>query len=237
VVTQTARETTKAAERALSLQEDLEAVIQSGDVDAFRRMGAVMGIPVAEVEASAASIWGDGSDDDDADEVETTVKRERGTKAAVTPSQVDFSQFPADIQRLLLRAEKTRIDEIIDAALDSSAKVTYNMEQYDAKAQKAVRSLVEEKVRGRLNASNGDFGDGSHILQSVIPEVELLLEALGSPRRQTSALGMGHAPGGGDLEVYPTKKPDHVSSGDGAFEQNILEELAYNHGNLSRSKR
>jgi hypothetical protein len=234
VVTQQARESTKAAERALSLQEDLEAVIKSGDVDAFRRMGAIMGIPGDEVERSAASIWGDGSEDEETEEVEADTPKK--AKVAPRPDKVDFSQFPVDIQRLLLRAEKSRIDEIITLALDSSDKVRYNMEQYDDKGRKAVRSLVEEKVRGRLNASNGDFGDGSHILREVLPEVEAILEALGSPRRQTPALGMGAAPGGGDLEVYPRKKPDHVPSGDGAFEQHILEDLAYNHGNLSRSK-
>lgn len=236
VVTQQAREKEKAAERALAIQDDLEAVIRSGDVDAFRRMGAAMGIPGTEVEEAARNIWGDGEDD----EVETTEdepwQATRG-KAAPQSSQVDFKALPPDVQRILLRAEKQRIDEIIDAALDSDEKVRYNMEQYDEKGRSAIRSLVEEKVRGRLAATNGDFGDGSHILRDVLPEVRTLLEALGSPRRQTPALGMGLAPGGGDLEVYPKKQPDHVPSSDGSFEQHILETLAFNQGNAERAKR
>jgi hypothetical protein len=237
-VTQRARESEKAATRALAIQDDLEQVIKSGDVDAFRRMGAAMGIPGNEVETAAASIWGDGSEDEE-DEEETPTPRKR--QAPQQPQKVDFSQFPPDVQRLLLRAEKARIDEIVGSALDSSEKVRYNMEQYDEKGRKAaltaIRSLVEDKVRGRLNATDGDFGDGSHILKEVLPEVESLLEALGSPRRQTSALGMGLAPGGGDIEVYPKKQPNHVPSSDGNFEQHILEQLAFNQGQVERSKR
>ncbi len=239
VTTQHAREAEKAAARALTIQEDLEAVIKSGDVDAFRRMGAAMGIPGNEVETAAASIWGDGSEDEeDEEEAPTPQKRQ----VPQQPQKVDFSQFPPDVQRLLLRAEKARIDEIVQSALDSSEKVSYNMEQYENEKERkaalsAIRALVEDKVRGRLNASNGDFGDGSHILKEVLPEVESLLEALGSPRRRTPSLGMGLAPGGGDIEVYPKKQPNHVPSSDGNFEQHILEQLAFNQGQVERSKR
>ena len=235
VLTQQARESTKAAEKALALQEDLEQIIKSGDVDAFRRMGASMGVPGDEVEQAARNIWGDGSDEDDA-ETEDEPQPKRG-KAAPQPAQVNFGALPADVQRLLLRAEKQRIDEIIDAALDSEEKVRYNMEQYDEKGRKAIRSLVEEKVRGRLAATNGDFGDGSHILRDVLPEVKTLLEALGSPRRSTPALGLGMSPGGDSLEVYPKKQPDHVPSSDGSFDQHILETLAFNQSQVDRAKR
>ena len=234
-VTQQARETIKEYEKDHGMADDLRAIIQSGDVDAFRRMGATMGIPGDEVEKAAVGIWGDGSDEDE--EETTPVRKTRQVTETQAGGKVSFNQFPEEVQRLLLRAEKSRIDEIIDVALDSSDKVRYNLEQYDAKGQKAIRALVEEKVRGRLSATSGDFGDGSHILRDVLPEVEALLEALGSPRRQTPALGMGHAPGGGDIEVYPKKAPDHVSSSDGNFEQHILEKLAFNQGQIERSKR
>jgi hypothetical protein len=233
VVTQQARETTKAAEKAMALQEDLEAIIKSGDVDAFRRMGASMGISGTEVEEAAKNIWGDGLDEDEEEEARPV------TRGKVPPqnAQVDFKSLPPDVQRILLRAEKQRIDEIIDAALDNDSNGSYNLEQYDEKGRKAIRSLVEEKVRGRLAATNGDFGDGSQILRDVLPEVKTLLEALGSPRRQTPALGMGLAPGGGDLEVYPKKQPDHIPSSDGSFDQHILETLAFNQAQSERAKR
>jgi hypothetical protein len=238
VVTQQARETIKEYSRDHILAEDLKAVIAAGDVDAFRRMGAACGVSGTEVEAAAVSIWGGGREvDEDVEEEEGEVQPTKGRKAAPNTGKLNFNQFPEEVQRLLLEAEKGRIDRIIDAALDKSEKVRYNVEQYDAKGQKAIRALVEEKVRGRLAASSGDFGDGSHILREVLPEVELLLEALGSPRRGVAALGMGNAPGGGDLEVYPKKMPDHVSSQDGGFDQSIFETIAHNHRKINESSR
>ena len=234
MVTQQARESQKAAERALAIQDDLEQVIKEGDVDAFRRMGAAMGISGNEVEEAAVSIWGNRAEDE---EEEEPVQTRRTTQRETGPLKVNFTQLPADVQRILLGAEKQRIDGIIQEALDKSEKVSYNMEQYDEKGRKAIRSLVEEKVRGRLAATNGDFGDGSHILREVLPEVEAILESLGSPRRQTPALGMGLAPGGGDIEVYPKKQPDHVPSSHGSFEQHSLETLAFNQRQSEQARR
>lgn len=218
----------KQAEQGMALRTDLEQIIKEGDVDAFRRMGATMGIPATEVEAAAQKIWGDGSEDDEwEDREERPLSTQRTIKEKVQDGPVPFNKLDPQVQRLLLRQEKARIDEIIGNALDKNETVRYNMEQYDSDGQKAIRQLVEEKVRGRLSATNGDFGDGSQILPEVLREIEATLKALGSSRRSLSPLGMGPAPGGGDPGIYPKKKPDHVSSRTGAFEDSIQQTIEY----------
>ncbi len=93
--------------------------------------------------------------------------------------------------------------------------------------KKAIRRFVDEKIGGRLDQYGGDFGDGTRILAEVLPEVREHLQALGTPGKRTNA-GLGHAPGGGDTEIYPKQKPDHVPSTDGdRFDQNVLETIAY----------
>lgn len=221
----------KEAESASVLRSDLEAIIQDGDVDAFRRMGAAMGLPGHEVEAAAAKIWGDGSDDEFEEEEEVVRQPARRQDG-----KVDFAQLPHDVQRLLIKQEKDRITGIIHGTLDKNEKIRYNMEQYDEKGREQIKALVEEKVRGRLNSTNGDFGDGTHILREVLPEVESLLEALASSRRQLPGLSMGAAPSGGDLQVYPKKRPDHVRSTSGGWEENILQHLAYNMANAQQGQ-
>src|SRR3990172_9273565 len=54
-----AAEIRKEAERAIATQEDLKQVILDGDVDAFRRMGANLGIPGTEIEAEIQRLFGD----------------------------------------------------------------------------------------------------------------------------------------------------------------------------------
>lgn len=228
VVTQEARETQKQYEEDHRLAEDLRAVIADGDVDAFRRMGLAAGVRGQELEDIVAQTFGDGEEEDEA-----PPQRE----AAPRNSRVGVNDFTPDVQRVLLRAEKAYIDQTVTHALDSSEKIRYNMEQYDEKGRAAIRELVNEKVRTRLADTNGDFGDGRFILPGVLKDVETLLEAMNSPTRKVSPLGMGPAPGGDGLEIYPKKLPDHVpSTNSGQFEQNVLETLAYHQANANRSR-
>jgi len=235
-----ASEMRKEAEQGIRLQHDLEQIIQAGDVDAFRRMGAAMGIPAPDVEEAAQKVWGDGSEDEEwedrsqrpSNRVNLSTPKARNSK-----TQVDFDSLDAPTKRLLVRAEKQRIDEIIGLGLDTSEIIRYNMKEYDEDGKKAIRELVEDKVRGRLPAFGGDFGDGSAILPGIIKDVEATLKALGSQRRSISPLSMGSSPGGGDLGVYPTKKPDHVSSQDAGFESHIAEQLAFNMAQAQRAER
>jgi hypothetical protein len=227
VTTQQAREQAKQNEADIRLAGDLRAVIETGDVDAFRRMGLEAGVRGAELEEIVQQTFGEE------EEVEEAPVR----TAPQTNGQLDFRQFPKDVQRLLLRAEKGRISEIVQGELDKSEKIAYNLEQYDAKGRAAIRSLIDEKIRVRLADTNGDFGDGRFIMPGVLKDIEALLEAMNSPTRKVPPLGVGPAPGGDGLEVYPKKLPDHVSSASGGqFEQNVLETLAYHHANAQRSR-
>lgn len=227
-----ASELRKEAERAIATQEDLKQIILDGDVDAFRRMGANLGIPGDEIETEIQRLFGD----EDEEEEEEDQLQTRG-QAPPQDRKLELNDFPLDVQRIMLQAERQRIDGIVVKALDKSEKVRYNMEQFDEKGRQAIRDLVDEKIRGRLAATNGDFGDGTYILRDIIPEVERILEAIGSPTRRVAPLGVGPSPGGDGLEVYPTKLPDHVPSTDGGFEQNVLETLAYHHANAQRASR
>jgi len=232
--------------KALAIQEDLEQVFQGGDdaLDAFRRIGAQYGVPGDKVEQIAARTFNlsdnDDDDDDDDNPVQSYLKEEAAAKSAKTRSRpdgpVDYSRLSPDVQRVLREAEKIRIDGIVKNALDKDEMIAYNMNAQTPEGRQAIRDYVDEKIRGRLDSFNGDFGDGIRILAEVLPEIKTHLQALGTPGKRTHT-GLGHAPGGGDTEVYPTKLPDHVPSTEGdAFEQNILETLAYHQTQAERGK-
>jgi hypothetical protein len=228
----------KEASRALALQEDLEAVFE-GDIDAFRRIGAAMGVPGDKVEEEASKLFADGDDDSDDDEdvIDSYLNDSSKGGRASNPNQpVDYSRLSPDIQRVLREAEMTRIEKIVNSALDKDEVVSYNMEKHTPEGRAAIRRYVDEKIRGRLDQFGGDFGDGARILAEVLPEVRDHLQALDTPGQRTHT-GLGHAPGGGDTEVYPKKLPDHVPSTDGdAFEQNVLETMAYFQAQAERGK-
>lgn len=220
---------------AINMQADVKALFEDGDMDAFRRLGLKMGVDPADVERITQETF--NSEESDEDVIETYEKelRENPASKPQKTGPIDYSQLSPDIQRALRTVETDRIEKIVTAALDNDEVVTYNMEQYDATGQAAIRAFVDDKVRGRLDAFGGDFGDGSRILADILPEVRDHLQALGRPR-QTGPMGLGHAPGGGDMEVYPKTKPEHVSSTEGeAFEQNILETLAWEQAKAERN--
>ncbi len=224
---------------AINLQEDLEMIFKEGDIDAFRRLGAKMGVPGDQVESIAAKTFGDQTGEDDDEDVVDSYDREvrQGTRSREeNQGPVNYDRLSPDIQRALRTVESARIGDIVKNALDNDKDLSYNIEQYDAKGRSAIRDLVDEKIRGRLASYGGDFGDGNRILAEVLPEIREHLQALGKPGSR-SPLGLGHAPGGGDTEVYPRQKPDHVSSVEGdAFEQNILETMAYHQAQAERGR-
>ena len=148
-----------------------------------------------------------------------------------------FSDLDPSLQTVVVEAEQTRVDKIIQTALDSDDVLSYYMNSYDPKGQQAVRDMIDERVRGRLDATDGSFGDGNRILQEVVPEVRSLLEAIGNPNRSTPQMGLGPAPGGqSEANIYPTKQPDHVPSTEANFEEHIAETLAYNAAQALKSR-
>lgn len=240
VLTQEAAQTRKDAAKAVAIQEDLEQVFKEGDIDAFRRIGAQMGVPGDQVEAIAQKTFGSQDNEDDVDVVNDYFEEssQAGKQDTRSRSQkpIDYSQLAPDVQRVVRRGESARIDEIVKGALDKDEFIAYNMDAYTPEGRAAIRSLVDEKIRGRLDSFGGDFGDGTRILAEVIPEVRDHLQALGTPGKRTN-MGLGQAPGGGDSEVHPTKRPDHVPSTEGdAFEQNVLEDMQWAQAQAERGK-
>lgn len=229
----------KETAKALAIQEDLEQVFKEGDLDAFRRLGAQYGVPGDEVEKIAARTFGAEDNEEEADEevVNSYLKEQEGTRSpSTTPEIVGYSKLSPDVQRVLREAEKTRIDGIVKLAIDKDEIIAYNMEAQSPEGRRAIRDYVDEKIRGRLDSFAGDFGDGTRILAEVLPEIKAHLQALGTPEPRTH-MGLGQAPGGGDTEVYPAKLPDHVPSTEGdAFEQNVLETMAFHQAQAERGK-
>ena len=239
---QDAAQTRKDNAKAIAVEEDMGMVFKDGDIDAFRRIGAQYGVPGDKVEEIAKTAFGLGEENEEEndEEVVNSYLKEEAAAAAKTRSRqdapVDYSKLSPDVQRVLREAEKTRIDGIVKNALDKDEIIAYNMDAQTPEGRLAIRDYVDEKIRGRLNSFNGDFGDGSRILAEVLPEIKTHLQALGTPGKRTHT-GLGHAPGGGDTEVYPTKLPDHVPSTEGeAFEQNILETMAFHQAQAERGK-
>ncbi len=234
---QEAAEVRKETSKALAIQEDLEMVFKDGDIDAFRRLGAQYGVPGDEVEKIAARAFGDEEEDEDGRVVNSYLKEEEeGKTRSRQDGPIDYSRLSPDVQRVLRESEKTRIDVIVKNALDKDEVIAYNMDAQTPGGRKAIRNYVDEKIRGRLDSFAGDFGDGTRILAEVLPEIKAHLQALGTPGQRTKT-GLGQAPGGGDTEVYPSKLPDHVSSSEGdAFEQNILETMAFHQSQAERGK-
>jgi len=237
---QEAAEIRREASKAMALKEDMEMVFQDGDVDAFRRLGAAMGVSGNEVERIAQQTFSDDDDDDDDDDAVESYNRQvqqgRNKVTQQDTGPVDYGRLSPDLQRVLRESERARIDGIVNLALDKDEIIGYNMKAHSPEGRAAIRGFVDEKIRGRLDQYGGDFGDGTRILAEILPEIRGHLQALGTPGSRTHA-GLGHAPGGGDTEVYPKKMPDHVPSTDGDnFEQNILETMAYHQVQAERGR-
>lgn len=224
--------------RSAAIEEDLKMVFEEGDEDAFRRVGAAYGIPQEEIDAAAQNAF--STDDEDGDVVNQyfneAEEAEKGESRSRTTGPVSYGDMAPDVQRALRGVESTRMEKIINAALDNDEKIAYNMEAHTPEGRAAIRSLVDEKIRGRLANYGGDFGDGTRILQEVLPEIRGLLDAFGTPGQKTN-MGLGSAPGGDGTAGHPPKRPDHVPSTDGdAFEQNILDTMAYHHDKAQRGQ-
>lgn len=250
---QAAAAQSKEADDAIRLKADLELLAETGDVSAFRRAGAAMGLSGDEVEEAARIVYeqmDDGTTSPGKDQFDENTlyepKAQGGqmnvaqrmaileaelikTKALLTGGRrTGFADLDQTLQTVVVDVEQRRVDKIIQNALDSDEVLAYYMKGYDEKGQQAIRDLIDEKVRGRLDDSDGSFGDGARILREVVPEVKKTLEALGTPNRLTPQLGFGPSPGGQGANIYPTKQPDHVSSTEAGFEEHIAETLQHN---------
>ncbi len=233
-----AAEIRKDAAKAIAIQEDMDAVFKDGDLDAFRRVGAAYGIPGDEVEKIAQNAFSGETDENVVEEYfkESVENEQKQATRSRSNEPIDYSKLTPDIQRVLREAENTRINGIVQNALDKDEKIAYNMEKQSPEGRTAIRQYVDEKISGRLTSFGGDFGDGARILAEVLPEIREHLQALGTPGDRTLT-GLGHAPGGGDTEVHPRQLPEHVSSTEGDdFEQNILETMQYHQDQAERGK-
>ena len=241
----------KEADSAISFKADMDLLAETGDISAFRRAGAAMGMTGDEVEEAAALVF-EAEDGLSPDETGVGVvpqyanpaqggtpmeQRIAALEAALNKTtalleargRTKFGDLDETLQTVVVDVEQSRVDKIIQKGLDSDEVLSYYMTALDAKGQEAIRGLIDDKVRGRLDASDGKFGDGARILREVLPEVRSTVEALGTSNRTTPQMGLGPAPGGqGEADIYPRKRPDHVPSTEPGFEESIAQELAYN---------
>jgi hypothetical protein len=237
-----ARDKAEAAS-AIAFRDKMKLLAETGDVNAFRELGAEMGLTGDQVEDAARIVYETMEEDGttgDENEVFRADEARRGepgknwaqelaaVKASLESKQISLDDLSPDLQDAIVDVERVRIDKIVDNALDSDQVLRYYMNSYDAKGQQAIRGMVNEKIRGRLDASDERFGDGTRIMQEVLPEVKTLLQAIGTPNRSTPQLGLGPAPGGQESNIYPMKKPDHVSSSEAGFEEHIGQSIAHN---------
>jgi hypothetical protein len=243
---QAAAAKSKEAEVAIAFLDDMKTLAGSGDISAFRRAGATMGLTGDQVEEAARVTYehmeagegeGGGANENEVFQQDEARRGESGknwaaelaqVKASIENKQVRLEDLSPDLQDAIVDVERVRIDKIVKAALDSDQTLRYYMDSYDAKGQEAIRGMVNEKIKGRLDASNERFGDGTQIMQEVLPEVKNLLNAVGTPERSTPQMGLGPAPGGQGPDIYPMKKPDHVSSSDAGWEEHIGQDIAHN---------
>jgi hypothetical protein len=181
---QEAAEIRREASKALALKEDMEMVFQDGDVDAFRRLGAAMGVSGNEVERIAQQTFSDDDDDDDDDDAVESYNRQvqqgRNKVTQQDTGPVDYGRLSPDLQRVLRESERARIDGIVNLALDKDEIIGYNMKAHSPEGRTAIRGFVDEKIRGRLDQYGGDFGDGTRILAEILPEIRGHLQALGT---------------------------------------------------------
>lgn len=245
----------KEADAAISFKADMDLLAETGDISAFRRAGAAMGMTGDEVEEAATLVFeseeGILSPDQTGVGAVPQFANQPGVPVVGTPMEqriaalevaltkttallesrgrTKFGDLDETLQTVVVDVEQSRVDKIIQKGLDSDEVLSYYMTALDAKGQEAIRTMIDEKVRGRLDASDGKFGDGARILREVLPEVRSTVEALGTSNRTTPQLGLGPAPGGpGEADIYPRKRPDHVPSTEPGFEESIVQELAYN---------
>ncbi|KKN80370.1 hypothetical protein LCGC14_0329630 [marine sediment metagenome] len=250
-----ASDKSKEAESAINFKADMDLLAETGDISAFRRAGAAMNLSGSEIEEAARIVYesneepSPGSEGFDENDLYDNQPQGGGNPASgnvgqqlaalsaqvqklqgqLTGKQTGFGDLSEDLQTVIGDAEQIRVDKIIQNVLDSDDVLSYYMSSYDKKGQTAIRSMIDDKVRGRLDASDGKFGDGTRIMREIVPEVKEHLEALGTPNRSTPQMGLGPAPGGqSGADIYPRKQPDHIPSTEAGFEEHIGETLAHN---------
>lgn len=227
---------------AITTFADMKEFFGDKDPDAFRRVGAAMGVPSERIESALRDNLGEEGDEDSDEDVVASYDKEIASRGKTQPHKskpdlIDIDGLTPDIQRVLLKVEEERMSGITQKALDKDDSVRYNMNRLSPEGQKAMRKYVDEKIDGRIAKSRDkDFGDGTHILPGVIQELKDHMEALGISGSQ-NPMGLGRSPGGGDSEIYPEKKPDHVSSlEEDDFERNILDTMAYHHSRAGQAQ-
>lgn len=245
----------KETESAIAFKEDMRLLAETGDISAFRRCGAEMGLTGDEVEEAARIVYENadsgnpaspGQDQFDENSLyeprtvqggQVTIGQRMAfleaelakTKAALAGTgRTGFADLDPALQTVVVDVEQRRVDGIIKNALDSDQVIAYYMNGYDDKGRQAIRNMIDEKVRGRLDASDGSFGDGTRILREVVPEVREALEALGTPNRLTPQMGFGPSPAGQGANIYPTKEPDYVASTEAGWEEHIAATIQHN---------
>lgn len=143
-----------------------------------------------------------------------------------TNSPIDFGKLAPDLKRAFAQLENDRITKIRDHALDSDRIIGQYLGKAKAEQAETVRTLANELIAARLK-SVGTFGDGTQILEYVVPQIRTVIQALGSSERATPPLGLGSAPAGSGDTTSTPEKPKRANVNDAGFVGSVRDLLAY----------
>lgn len=215
-----------------ALNEDFQK-LQEGDVDAFRRLAAAQGIPGDYVEEAAKHVMAAFSDDDtefeDEEEGDPVAEWENQRKTqAQEPKTVGYGDLDPEMRKLTFDLVKERTANMKREALDNDPIIGVYLQKASPKAQKAIRDMADELLKGRLAVTKGDFTKVPELLPDVVAKIRETVEAF-PVERPTPPLGLGPAPGDGATGVHPDKAPDHVDSrvGAAAFGEYLNKAIAH----------
>lgn len=215
----------------LEAQDSDFKLMQDGDLDAFRRLGAAAGIPGDYVEEAARAVFENYGDTEEYEEEEEEVdpvtewrqQRQRGE-----PRTVGYGDLDPEMRELTYGLVKERTANMIQAGLDNDKVIGYYMKNAKPEHVKAVRDMADELLKGRLALTKGDFTKMGELVPEMVNRLRPLVESF-SATRQTNPIGLGGAPGDGIGNAPPTKQPDHVPSfaGINAMGTHLNECIAY----------
>ena len=223
---------------ALKFEADVVAM-DKGDPEAFVRVAKKLGWSEARIQAQLKGTkMADPTNDlEDGDDLTDDTQPDPATskRRKAVPEVVDFQNLSPAIQAVLVRQIARETNTILHNSLDTDTEIGYTMKQLPESSRKAVQGLAEELVKGRLAISGKAFGDGTHVLGAVMPQVRQFAKALATPKKSTSNTGLGPSPDAPNPD-YPTDEPKHVSAAGGMrrWVDHIAQQVAYNFGKTDK---
>lgn len=236
------------AQQSAQVANYMRQIAETGDTGLFPKLAAELGLNAQEIAEAQRAMEDymnrggrrdDRRDDrgrptryswDEEDEEDDPVEEwERRTNPNPgKPPQIDYSRLSPDLQRLMVKAEQSRIREIVENALDKDEVIGYYMRTAGDRGRDAVQKIISREI-GHYLKDNPDFGDdGQDAMKQILPTVREIVENFAAPTT-TGMSEFGAVPQTvGDLPRVPTKEPEYVPATSPDFERHVLERLQYN---------